>query len=84
MNNEQIRTREKAMRSSISVGIAVMSVALFASGCDKNESPVDNAIENTKDALNIRENEKLKDAGEHLTDAVDDAAAGIEDAVNDK
>ena len=71
------------MRNSVIFGVAVMSVTLFVSGCEKKESSVDKAIENTKDALNIRENEKLKDAGEHLTDAVDDAVEGIEDAVNE-
>ncbi len=63
------------------LAIAVCSAVLLASGCAKKDSPIDNAVESTKDALDMRDNEKLKDAGEHVKDALDDAAEGVEDAV---
>jgi hypothetical protein len=58
----------------------MLAAALLANGCAKKESAVDKAVESTKDALNIRENEKLKDAGEDAKQAVEEAADGIKDA----
>jgi hypothetical protein len=62
----------------------VLSAALLASSCARNESSVDKAVESTKDALDMRDHEKLKDAGEDVQDAVNDAAEGVKDAVNGK
>lgn len=73
------------MRISGICGVVLFSAALLvASSCSKNESSVDNAVESTKDALDIREHEKLKDAGEDVKEAVSDAAEGAKDAVNGK
>lgn len=60
--------------------VASMLAVLMCSGCDNKQGPVDEA----KDALNIRDHEKLKDAGEDAKDAVDNAAEGIEDAAKGK
>ena len=49
-------------------------------GCEKKETPVDQA----KDALNMREHEKMKDAAEDAKDAVDNAAEGVQDEMKDK
>ncbi len=68
------------MRVTGLIVVAVLAAALSASGCAKKESPVDKAVDSTKDALNIRDHEKLKDAGEDAKDAVDNAAEGIKDA----
>ena len=67
-------------------GVLVVSVLaiLLSAGCAKKESAVDNAVDKTKDALNIREHEKLKDAGEDAKDAVDNAVEGVKDAANGK
>ena len=62
--------------------VAVLASVLFAAGCQKKESTVDKAIDSTKDALDIREHEKLKDAGEDAKDAVHDAAEGVKDAAH--
>jgi len=60
----------------------MLSTAVLTSGCAKKESSVEKAVESTKDALDIREHEKLKDAGEDVKDAVNDAAEGVKDAAN--
>jgi len=57
------------MRTSRILVAVMLSTAVLASGCAKKESTVDKAVENTKDALDMREHEKLKDAGEDVKDA---------------
>jgi len=64
--------------------VAVLASALFAAGCQKKESTVDKAIDGTKDALDIRDHEKLKDAGEDAKDAMNEAADGVKDAAHDQ
>jgi hypothetical protein len=72
------------MKRSGMLIVAVLASALFAAGCQKKESTVDKAIDSTKDALDIREHEKLKDAGEDAKDAVHEAAEGVKDAAHDQ
>jgi outer membrane murein-binding lipoprotein Lpp len=63
---------------------AAMIVALLFAGCAKKEQgPVESAVEKTKDALDMREHEKLKDAAEDAKAAVTDAAEGIKDAAKE-
>lgn len=62
---------------------AVLSSALFAGGCAKKESAVDKAVDSTKDALDMRDHEKAKDAAEDVRDAAKDAAADVKDAAKD-
>ena len=57
--------------------LTVLMIALLGVGCGKEETPVEKAVEGTKDALDVREHEKLKDAGEDAMDAIDNAAEGI-------
>ena len=57
--------------------LTVLMIALLGAGCGKEETPVEKAVEGTKDALDVREHEKLKDAGEDAMDAIDNAAEGI-------
>lgn len=58
---------------------ATMTLAFAIAGCDRNDTPTERAIEGTKDALDMREHEKLKDAGEDAADAMENAAEGIRD-----
>ncbi|MCC7122484.1 MAG: hypothetical protein IT493_13100, partial [Gammaproteobacteria bacterium] len=51
--------------------------ALTLVGCDRNDTPTERAIEGTKDALDMREHEKLQDAGEDAADAIENAAEGV-------
>lgn len=55
------------------------TVALAAVGCDRNDTPAERAVDGAQDALDMREHEKLKDAGEDAADAVENAAEGIRD-----
>ncbi len=67
------------------LGAAFMVAAVLAAGCAKQEqNPVERAVEGTKDALDLRENEKLKDAGENVKEAVTDAKEGVKDAIDGK
>ena len=65
---------------------ALLSLGAAVSACsEKKDSAADQAIENVQDGLNMRENEKLKDAGEDAVDAVKDAAEAVkEEAVEAK
>ncbi len=64
--------------------ITAMLAMLSIAGCDKKETPVANAVESTKDALDMREHEKLKDAGENAKDAIDDTVEGIKEETGSK
>lgn len=73
------------MNRSAALIAAALSLTFALAACEKeNDNPVDTAVENTKDALNMRDHEKLKDAAEEAKDAVKDAADGVKDAVDDK
>jgi hypothetical protein len=67
------------MKATAVLMVAALSAVLLASGCEK-KSPVDKAVDTTKDALNVRDHEKLKDAAEDAKSAVDNAAEGVKDA----
>lgn len=56
--------------------------ATTTAACKKEEpSAVEKLENNVKDGLDMRENEKLKDAGENAADAVEDAGEAAKDAV---
>lgn len=57
--------------------------AFLLSGCEQ-KSPVDKAVDGTKDAMDVRPHEKVKDAAEDARDAVKDGAQGIKDEVKKK
>lgn len=60
--------------------VTILLVAgLPMAGCQDNKTPAASAVESTKDALDMREHEKLKDAGEDMKDAIDNAAEGVKD-----
>lgn len=63
--------------------VLFLSMTLLASvgitGCERNRGPVESTIDTTKDALDLREHEKLKDAGEDMRDAAKNAAQGVRD-----
>ena len=62
--------------------LVMVTLGLGLVGCEKKaETPVGKATESVKDALDMREHEKLKDAGENLQDAAQDAAEATKDAV---
>ena len=52
------------MKLSTGVVAAALASAVFLAGCGKDESAADQAIEDTRDTLGLREYEKLKDAAE--------------------
>ncbi len=71
------------MKSSQVMLAAAASALLFMGGCAKEQTPIEKAVDGTKDALNIRDHEKLKDAGEDAQSAAKNAAEGVKDAAKD-
>ncbi|HZF16226.1 MAG TPA: hypothetical protein VE046_09820 [Steroidobacteraceae bacterium] len=72
------------MKPTISLLAAAVAVASLLGGCSKTaDNSLDQAVDKTKDALDIREHEKLKDAGEEAKEAVKDAGEATKDAAND-
>jgi len=62
--------------------LVVLAMAFAIVGCDRNQPTTEGAVEGAKDALDMREHEKLKDAGEDAVDAVENAAEGLKDEVD--
>ena len=73
------------MQLTRTLGATLVAAILVASGCAKEEkNPVERAVDSTKDALNVRDHEKLKDAGEDVSNAIKDAKEGVKDAIDGK
>lgn len=66
------------------LALLVLALTLSLVGCDRHDTPVEGAVDGAKDALDMREHEKLKDAGEDAADAVDNAVDGVKDEVNQR
>jgi hypothetical protein len=60
----------------------LFAVALVVLPACEQKSNV-NQTDGVKDALDVRSNEGIRDAGEDIGDAVKDAGKDIKDAVND-
>jgi gas vesicle protein len=58
------------------VGLSVPLVACEKSGSEK-------VADKAKDALDMRDHEQLRDAGEEVRDALDDAGQAVKDEVED-
>lgn len=67
------------MKPSLITAAGMLSTILLLAACDRNENPAESVVEGTKDALDMRDHEKLKDAGEDAQDAFDNAVEGVKD-----
>ena len=63
------------MKTTMLLPMCVLIATLTA--CGKDETPVESAVEGTKDALDLREHEEIKDAAEDMHDALEGAAEGV-------
>ncbi len=72
-------TRKIVLRLLVVVAMLGLATPLLACPA-KEKSTVEKITDNAKDALNVRENEKLKDAGEDVSDAVKDAGDAAKEA----
>jgi hypothetical protein len=63
--------------------VATLGLGAGLSGCEKHDDPGEKASESVKDALNMRDNEKLKDAGEDMKDAAKDAGDAVKEKAED-
>lgn len=59
--------------------VALLGASSLFAACGKKESPAEQAIENVKDGLNVRDNEKLKDAGEDMKSGMENAGEAVKD-----
>jgi hypothetical protein len=61
--------------------ILLIAATLTLSACDKNSNS--NRTDGVKDAFDTRPNEKIRDAGEEVSEGVQDAAKDLKDRVKD-
>ena len=81
----ELESMETRMTPTKPLSAALIALVLLTAGCaEEKKNPVERAVDSTKDALDVRPNEKLKDAGENVKDAVENAGEGVKDAVNGK
>ena len=70
------------MNKNIATLLLIGVLGATTVACKKEEpSAVEKLEDNVKDGLDMRENEKLKDAGENAADAVKDAGEAAKEAV---
>lgn len=72
-----LNSSKAALLAALMIGASVSMVA-----CGKEQTPADKAADKVGDALDMRDHEKLKDAGEDAKDAAHDAAQGMKDEAN--
>jgi gas vesicle protein len=72
------------MKHSRLLLVTMLSGALLVGACaKKDESPLDRAVDKTKDALDARDHEAIKDAAEDMKDAAKDLGSAAKDAAKD-
>lgn len=73
-------TRKIASRMAPVLVAAALGLGLPLLACERNDqSGAEELGDKAKDALDVREHEGLKDAGEDVKDAVKDAGAAVKD-----
>src|SRR5688572_776548 len=70
-----------SLKSALLIATVVLGTGMSAILFTNCERKPDTIGEKIKDGLDVRPNEKIKDAGEDVKDAVDDAKDEIKDAV---
>ena len=70
-------TRKIALRLLVATLLGLASPLMACPS--KEKSPVEKLSDQAKDALDMREHEKLKDAGEDVNDAVKDAGDAVKE-----
>jgi hypothetical protein len=73
----------KIHMKTLTIWLSVALTSTFLLGCAKQESALDKAVDSTKDALDIRDHEKLKDAAEDAHAAIKDAAGDAKEAAEE-
>ena len=77
-------TRKIALRVASVLVVALLGLGPPLLACNRNEkSGAEKLGDEAKDALDVREHEGLKDAGEDAGDAVKDAGAAVKEEAED-
>lgn len=71
------------MKPMLLAALLGMGLSLAACGKKDEPTPLQQAEEGVKDALDLRENEPLKDAAEDAEDAMEDMGEATKDAAED-
>ncbi|ROH93151.1 hypothetical protein ED208_01055 [Stagnimonas aquatica] len=70
------------MNKNIALLLLIAALGATTTACKKEEpSAVEQLEDKVKDGLDLRENEKLKDAGESAADAIKEAGEAAKEAV---
>ena len=73
-------TRKHAFRLASVLVVALVGTGLPLLACEREEeSAVEQLGEKAEDALDMREHEELKDAGEEAKDALEDAGEAVKE-----
>ena len=75
--NKKLDLRTVLVASMLGLGLSLAACS------KKEENPIESATESVKDGLNMRDNEKIKDAGEDVKSAVENTGEAIEEKVED-
>ncbi|MES2489760.1 MAG: hypothetical protein V4607_08200 [Pseudomonadota bacterium] len=71
---DAFKTSKAVLMTALLIGASVSMAA-----CSKEETPVEKVGDKVGDALNMRDHEKLKDAGEDAKDAAGNAVEGVKE-----
>jgi len=72
------KTSKAALLTALLIGASISLAA-----CNKKEdTPMEKASDSVGDALNMRDHEKLKDAGEDAKDAAKNTMEGVKEEAN--
>jgi len=77
-------TRRNTLRLTSLLAAALLGLGSPLLACQREEkSGAEELGDKAKDALDMREHEKLKDAGEDVKDAAEDAGAAVKEEAKD-
>ncbi|HKY91649.1 MAG TPA: hypothetical protein VJM11_11450 [Nevskiaceae bacterium] len=72
------------IRNGVLVAFLSLGLGFGITACGKkDEGPMDKTAEQVKDGLDMREHEKIKDAGEDVKDAAEDTAEEVKEEAKD-
>lgn len=78
-------TASRTAHRAIAAAIFALGIAggVTACGGDEDDSMIDSATERAADALDMRENEEMKDAAEDASSAMENAGDAVEEKAED-
>jgi hypothetical protein len=76
--------KERYMKASTAIVATLLGLSVGLTACKKkDETPIEKMSESVQDGLNMRDNEKMKDAGEDAADAMKNAGEAVKEGAED-